>query len=387
MNRKQLYIFIVATLLWIGVKLGQFMMRSQGFFFINDSSLVAAVVGISGLMGFILRFPLGVLADKIKHKLLIIKISILLSIASALIHILFSSIYTLYVYNLFMGIAICTWVLLNVLYCDSGEKLFMNVAILAIANNIGSFVGPMLGGILIPSTIVDGISQFDFTNLITTKVSLIILLLAFLFTFFIEETPPKGKIKFSLKNIIDNRLISVAIIGLIIHFTKYATLKYTFEKIVGNMGGIPFYVGSIDAFYDIFHIIGGLAAVKMCKKIGISLTTLMGVAIMSILFICAYYANALIPFLLFNLIAGFGMGIAYITTMSVSIQNCSQEYKNSRMGIYQGIGMFGVFVAPKVCNLLSSLYSVNSIYLFSGVFGFILVAIFCITLKEKKYVN
>ncbi|MDR0475587.1 MAG: MFS transporter, partial [Treponema sp.] len=128
-------------------------------------------------------------------------------------------------------------------------------------------------------------------------------------------------------------------------------------------------VGNIDANYDILHIIGGLlAGYCFSKKIGQKLTIVTGTVLMSLsLLFCYIFIANLNVFLVLNLFAGFGMGVAYITLMSLSIKDC--VHKHSRMGFFQSIYMLGVYYAPKVCEQVTKWTSLNNVYIVCGVLG------------------
>ena len=365
----QWFLFIVSTFMWIGVKLGQFMMRTQGQWLSTDAKWIATAVGISGLVGFLLRFPLGLFADRIKYKAWLIRGSLAVSVVGALIYILFPAIYTLYFFNLCMGATICSYVMFNVLFSEASKRagIIIDIAIMAISNNIGSWVGPVLGGYLIPYQYIDGVLKYDFSGLITAKVSLILLVLALLLSFRIKDT--NISVKYAIKKIIDFYLVVISILGMIVTFMKYATLKYAFETIVRTSGGLPFHVGNIDANYDILHIIGGLiAGYWFSKKMGNKLTILTGTVLMSLSLLFSYiFVANLSMFLIFNLFAGFGMGIAYITLMSLSIKD--SEHKHSRMGFFQSVYMLGVYYAPKVCELIIRWTSLKNVYIVCSLLG------------------
>lgn len=379
----QWLLFIVSTLMWIGVKLGQFMMRTQGQWLSTDAKWIASAVGISGLVGFLLRFPLGLFADHIKYKVWLIRGSLAVSVIGAFIYILHPSIYTLYAYNLCMGTTICSYVMFNVLFSEVSRRsgIIIDIAILAISNNIGSWVGPILGGLLIPYQRIEGVLRYDFSGLITAKVSLALLIAALLFSLWMKDIFSSEKPVF--KNIINVYLIVVSLLGMIVTFMKYATLKYAFETIVRTGGGLPFQVGNIDANYDILHVIGGLAAgYWLSRKFGNRLTIMAGIVLMSLSLSLSYiFAARLTLFLVFNLFAGFGMGMAYITLMSMSIINSAN--KHSCMGFFQSVYMLGVYYAPRVCELILKQTSLNNVYIVCSLLG-ICSLLLLFFLKEEK---
>ena len=156
---------------------------------------------------------------------------------------------------------------------------------------------------------------------------------------------------------------------MVVTFMKYATLKYAFETIVRVGGGLPFQVGNIDANYDILHIFGGLlAGYWLSKKFGDRLTVVFGTVLMSLSLVFSYiFIGNLTLFLVFNLSAGFGMGVAYITLMAASI--IDREHKHSCMGFFQSVYMLGIYYAPKACELITRLVSLNEVFLICSGLG------------------
>jgi predicted MFS family arabinose efflux permease len=292
-----------------------------------------------------------------------------------------------------MGVTICSWVLFNVLFSSISEKrsVIVGIATLAIANNIGSYIAPILGGYLIDYQIINGIAQVNFSNLPTAKGAVAFLLLSCIFSLFLKKSELNGeRNKLHVSEMIDMRLILISTIGLVITFIKYATLKYSFETAVLHLGGSPMFIGNIDAHYDVLHILGGFAGAWLVNKersqyMDISTAVQFGVLIMSFSALMCYTDN-IDAFLLFNLVAGFGMGMAYILLMSNSITRCDPKYKNSRMGFFQAMYMVGIYFAPKVCEYIFKTTNGNmmSMYLACAIIGIFTLMILSIkTVREQ----
>jgi MFS family permease len=216
------------------------------------------------------------------------------------------------------------------------------------------------------SEVVATIMQYDFSGLWTAKVAIIFIAAALVVAFFLKsdtiDTHPAEKI--DIRKMIDQRLIVLSVFGMLVTFIKYATLRYSFETVVREMGGVPAQIGNIDAHYDILHIFGGFFAAWALSRnrrfrISVPGVVFLGMAIMSLQAFFAWWTNDLNMFLMSNLWAGFGMGVAYITLMSSSIKDCHPAYKMSRMGFFHSTYMFGIWIAPRVCEHIYNLTGQN----------------------------
>ncbi len=384
-SKQQWLLFVVATLMWISVKSAQFLMRTHASSLTDDALFVASIVGISGLIGAIIRFPMGVFSDYMSYKTLIIKVSLGLMLIFGFWFFMARTAWLFYMYNLFMGIAISTWVLFNVLFSRHaaiGETV-TSIGILAIANNIGSYVAPIIAGQLIDSHVVDGKTVYDFSSGGHIMFALIIGLFAFLMSLLLQEGPYQSAIKPTFKKtwkaIADTKLWVLSFAGLVVTFMKYATLKFSFETVVKGLGGTPSAIGNIDANYDLLHAVAGIIAGRfLIKKIGAVNTLALGVLLMSTSFVLSYLSTSLNVFLFFNLFAGFGMGLTYITAMGMVIEHIPYEYKNTRMGFFQSIYMLGIYVAPKITVYIEQAINRQGIYLVCAILGVVtIVLIYC----------
>ena len=61
------------------------------------------------------------------------------------------------------------------------------------------------------------------------------------------------------------------------------------------------------------------------------------------------------------------MGVAYITLMAASNKN--NPHKHSCMGFFQSVYMFGIYYAPKACELITRMVSLNEVYLICSGLG------------------
>lgn len=381
-SRQQWVLFVVATLMWISVKSAQFLMRSHAGSLTDDVAFVASIVGISGLIGAIIRFPMGIFSDYLKYKTLIIKVSLFFMMVFGVWFFVERTAWLFYLYNLSMGVAISTWVLFNVLFTKhaSSSQTVASIGILAIANNIGSYVAPIVAGRLISSSVIDGKTVYDFSSGSHIVFALMIGSMAFLASLLLQEGPyqstTKPTLKKTIQSITDAKLWVLSFAGLIVTFMKYATLKFSFETVVKSLGGTPSAIGNIDANYDLLHAIAGIIAGRyLIKKIGAVHTLALGVVLMSLSFILSYFASSLNVFLFFNLFAGFGMGLTYITAMGMVIERVPYEYKNTRMGFFQSIYMLGIYVAPKVATAIEKSINRQGIYLVCAVLGVITIIV------------
>lgn len=400
LNKNQLILFFVATLMWVSVKSWQFMMKSHAMTLTNDISYIASIVWISWLIWFIWRFPLGIFSDFFKNKVLVLRLVFSLTLITWIFFLIYRSPELLYLYNLAMWISICTWVTQNVLfnnYSVLGNTVLV-IWVFSIANNIGSYLWPMVWWFLIENKLVDWQTQFDFSNWHLVIFALIVMFIALLLTFFLDKEKnknliPQRKINKSdiIKQLLDKKLWFVSIWWLVITFMKYATLKYSFETIVSDFWWVSTQVWTIDANYDILHAIAWIIAwAYFIKKIWYRYTIILWTFIMSLSLLLAVSFNSINIFLLFNLIAWFWMWIAYVTLFSMSIIDSDKLVHNTRMWFFQSIYMLWVYFWPKAFWILSWLWitlivSLNlnqNIYIVCSIAWLILCLFVCFWFKN-----
>ena len=88
---------------------------------------------------------------------------------------------------------------------------------------------------------------------------------------------------------------------------------------------------------------------------------LIGIAVLLIPF-----TTSIFQLLVLNVTIGIGVGVAYPTLMSLSIENHPPEYKGTAMGIFQAIYAVGIFAGPWVTGQVFEARGVFSAYFLNG---------------------
>lgn len=350
--------------------------------------LAGLIAGAYGFTQMVVRFPLGLLSDKLQRRKIFVQLGLLVAAIGAFLAFIFPSPYMLLVMRGLGGVAASAWVTFIVLGASyyGKDEAPKAMGSMSSANAFGRMIALLLGGIIAQRL---GVTYAFLLGGVAGIIGLV-------FSFFIKENRPKNNQRNfgiacpteegspgiaevnsknskggSLKDVIKNKqLIFCSILGILAMFISFAT-TFGFTPLAASLLDASQFqlamLGVMSTAPAIF--ISPLAGTIMPKRLGVGTTLAIG-------FVVAGAGSALVavsstlPALFVVQIAGsIGGAIVGTLLMGLCIRDISAEKRGTAMGFYQAVYGLGMFLGPFVTGHISHHAGLMTAFVFTGAVG------------------
>lgn len=365
----QFYLYLAVVFL-SGLALGVILMTTPLYLIDQKISGVeyGLLIGIASIGSIFVKFPIGLLSDKVSKKTLLYIGSILLAITTVLIPMERSLLFPLRIIQGFsMGI---TYIPLATLFVEmfraSRYGWYNSVVSLGI-----SAIGPVLGGFL--PGIIGFNYTFAFSGILLLTSSIILVNVKEPTTVIKKEKEDKNKDLRSLTNSILFGMSNSAVVVIFMSFMPVFLVKILND---GSMAGVVAFIYGVT--FSIFAI--QIGKVSRTKRIYIlffgSLSTL-------VVFVFLYLTVNLLQLIIVSILVG--ISAATVRTISFAMAAESLSEKGKAIGLYQTGNDMGGFIGPSFAGLLSAEFGIR--YAFLSIIPIIIlcwIIFFILKRKEKK---
>lgn len=329
------------------------------------ASMVGAVIGGYGLTQFILRLPVGVIADrKPRHKLIIVAGTILAAVAS-LIRLAVPGATGFLVANLLSGCAAATWLSYVVVYPGHFEKEGQQKAMGQVfaANNGGILVGFIAASLLYEPLGMQALCALS----IIAGVLAAVLGVLFLRMPKVEKKPPKVKELLSVLK--DKRLILFAVFALVQQGIVMSTSISFTTQVAKELSNTSLEVGICSVVYIAVGIASALlVGQKNIERLGPKF-------FVPAIFLCLFLYCLLVPnvtsiYALYfaQVLAGMSQGILMTYCTSEGMAHVPPEKKSTAMGFFQAVYAIGMTLMPILAGAISGTFSMDTAFYALSVF-------------------
>jgi len=357
----------------------------------NDA-MIGIIGGAYGLTMTFLRFPVGVISDRLgKRKIFIVGGVICAMIASAVV-LLRPSPVSLFVCRAFCGLHASSWVPFTVLYASSWKpsESARAMAVLTAVYTCGQLSSMLFGGILADAY------TYSAPFILALGGGAAFLLCSPLMrdtTKNVKEakplpvrdsdagTPKKG----GRLSFLTPRLLILTFIAAVFYYIKYAT-AYTFTPLIAkDMGASPAMLGYLSTIYCACGVLGSAVSYKLAKRIGsakIIAVSMLFLAVFSC-FIVPYVKN--LPFLYVTIgISGLFTFLLDALLAGVVILGVEERHRTTAMGFYQALYGGGILLGPVVSGFIIDFSSTVTAYMVAGILAVISAAAVLIFDRKEK---
>ncbi|MFE7083290.1 MFS transporter [Priestia megaterium] len=343
-------------------------------------SAIGGIVGVAGLASLFTRLPVGILSDVFLKRKLFLQVGLLVTIIPWTLAFLTPNATTLYLGKISDGLTGSTWVVYNVMFASyfGKKEAGKAVAILAAASPTGSLLGSTIGGI------AANVYGYNFSFL----VAVIAASVAFLLTLFLKEQKldvgqPKYRPSVLVEQLSDKNLWIISILTIVCEMAVFG-MRDTFVPLVAvDLGANPIIISWLSNTHKILDgIIAAFCAVYLFQKWGYVRTAVIGGLLHGFAAICIPFATNLPMLFGLQAVAGIAFSLSFTALFSLSIMNVAEHKQSTRMGFYQSMYSFGIFVGPVLMGILAERFSRDVSFFFIAILSVVAAIVTRLLLKS-----
>lgn len=362
------FIFIVVTLLYwtnmyIYVPILPSYMQESGY----SAMLIGIVLGSYGFTQMLIRFPLGLLSDKLQKRKPFLMIGMLSGALSCFLFTIPDSWLWPLAGRMLSGVCASAWVAFTVLYAayyasSEATKAMSNISFLTVG---GQLTGMTLSGWL--SDMLDWNAAFI--------AGIVIGLTGFVLVLAVRE-PREGVARepISVRHLGDvvrtPSLIRVSLLSILGHSVLFITMfGFTPLKATG-LGADNGQLTIIVIAFMIPHAIASLMAGRwLAPRFGAWNITALGFALSAICTIAMAYSQSLTMLIATQAVNGFAQGLYIALLLGMAIQPFELNKRATAMGFYQAAYAIGMFAGPFLAGFMNEEFGLDSGFWLGGMFA------------------
>lgn len=325
----------------------------------KSSSLatVGVVLAQYGLWQAIVRFPLGLVADWLGRRKLLIIAGLVLAGLGALTMGLAESANWLIAGRAITGLAAGTWVLLVVMFNDlfPHHESVRATAILTLAGSVGRILATGVTGVL------NDLGGYSLAYFLATGVAV----LGALMVIPARENPrpPRRPSTEGVSRLIARR--DVLLPSLLAAVSQYANWATTFGFVpilAQQLGGTGLTQSALLSMNLGVFTLGNLLASTIANRTGARRLVRLSYVLLAVGIGGMAVASSLPVLFTAQVCMGLSQGVSYPVLMGMSIRFVPDSDRNTAMGLYQAVYAIGMFAGPALSGVLASAVGVRPMF-------------------------
>lgn len=346
------------------------------------SNFIGLVVGAYGISQMLLRFPIGIAADKgINHKILII-LGPLLAGSASFIRLVFPNGIGYLIANIISGTSSATWLSFIVAFLFLNKQFSKTKAmgILIMFNNLGMLLGFLASTFLFPLTNMNFLCELSIAS------GIIGAILAFCLKHQHYQARNAQNTTRDLVSVIKNKeLLLYSLLALVQQGIQMSTTMSFTNNVIKNIGAPNYCEGVSSIIYMIAAVLfAHLTATKYLNILGEKTWIILSFILLGFYCLMIPHLTNVWFIYLMQLIPGMGTGILFSLLNSKAIGHVPAEKISSGTGLFQAIFAVGMTFFPIISGILKRSYSINFAF---SVLGWISIAtglIYLFLIRDKK---
>ncbi|UTR06361.1 MFS transporter [Alkalihalobacillus sp. LMS6] len=349
--------------------------------------LIGIILGSYGITQVLLRFPLGVLLDKLvtlkKHFYVG---GFVVAIISGFILLLSTSFVWILIGRLLAGVTAAMWVMATIMYAEyfRADQTGKAMGTLQFATVMPQFISMLTAGLLVEWM---GFAIPFWVGIITAFIGLILALS-------VKVVPNKNRssVNGSFRSIIRStlsvkRLIPITLISLFTHALLFISI-FGFTPVYAGAQGISegAMVWVMIAFFVPHAGASILVAVMNVAPQVEQRLIISSLLFTAITFFCMPLATGLFSISLLHAIIGLTIGIVLPLLLSQIASLAPASLKTSVMGFYQSIYAIGIFIGPYLAGFAAEQFGLQHVFTLAALISLIALGIagFAVATDRKK---
>lgn len=330
-----------------------------------EARAMGIIIGATGLASMLLRFPTGVISDRLRNRKRIIQVGLLFTIIAWPLVYLHPTPETLFAAKLADGVTSATWVIYNVMFVAYFPPLeaAAAVALLSVTSPVGTFIGILIAGFIARHFGPE--SSF----LVASGAALLALLLSCFIREPKTERPPASESASAVS--IQLRDKSVWVLGglcalvMMVPFATRDTLTPLLAEGFGMAAGSLATLSGIHLFF--YALATALCAPLFYRWLGLYKTAMVGGLLQGVVAIAMPLAPTI--WVLFGLQALAGVAFGMISTVlnSLIVTHTPAWQQSTRVGLYQSIYSAGIFFGPVLVGFIKYYFAMSQGFFVVGI--------------------
>ena len=331
-----------------------------------DLRLIGLIVGAYGFTQMLIRFPLGILSDRLGRRKIFVLSGLFFAALSGIVVYVVPHQYTMLLSRSLGGVAAASWVAFAILGASyyPADQATKSVGYLNAANAVGRMAAFLLGGLAGLVGLVAGLGTVEARDTNTN--------------------PPTMRDLFGLVK--NRQLLSASLLAILSMYISFAT----------SFGFTPLFAYGLDVSQFELGLLGmttaipalvfsPLAGTVLPRKIGARNTIAVG-------FIIAAIGCALIPLCVniwqlyaVQFLISTGLALSYTMLMGLSIKDIPGERRATAMGFFQAVYGLGMFMGPFVTGWIAHGLGLNAAFVVTGAIG-LMGAVAVVVFAKRGYI-
>ena len=327
-------------------------------------TMIGIVLGSYGFVQIFIRFPIGLLSDRLRRRKPFIAIGFITSAIGCLMFIIFHDLIGVTAARTMTGVASATWVAFTVLYASyySSASATKAMGTISVATVTGQLIGMGISGFLS--------DEWGWTS--TFWVGGACALLGGIFVWFIEE-PKEGVARTPIR-LADLTLVTrsqtllrVSILSVLAHAVLFITMFGITPSYAVSIGANQTEISLLVFAFMIPHAIASwLSGNKLAPRYGAWRTVVVGFIVSGLCTIAIPAIPVLGLLYVSQAVNGFAQGLHMPLLLGLSIEKVEQSKRATAMGFYQSVYSAGMFSGPFLAGWLNDAFTLASGFLFGG---------------------
>ncbi|MBP3941847.1 MAG: MFS transporter [Christensenellaceae bacterium] len=336
------------------------------------------IVGAYGFTQMLLRFPIGVNADrKAKHKPFIAA-GFLCIMGASILRLFASSAPLFLAANLLAGVGSSMWISFTILFSNmySEDELRSSISLVFSFNQLGMLAAYMVGILIYP---ID--AKYIFITSIALSLTGLVL------SFFVKEDAPSGNgkadIRKIIKDAISKRLVLFSVLAIITQAAAQATQSSFTSQVAKELGADSTQLGILSIITMGSAFLGSsLLRTKFLKNAPIHLLITVCASLYAGYCLMVGFAGSVLTVFIAQFFGGMANAQLGSLFMSSAIEGCPAASKSTAMGFYQAVYGFGMTIGPVIMGFAAENFSYTAGFGIMAVLIMLDVALYYIFRKK-----
>jgi len=325
-------------------------------------ALIGTVVSMYGLWQALIRLPLGITADWLGRRRVLILGGVALVSLGALVMGSATTITTLAIGRAITGLSAGTWVLLVVAFSGlfPPDEAVRATALLTLVGSLGRMLATGTNGVW------NSIGGYP----LAFRLAAIAGVVAFVCILLTRETrrpsvaPNLGKVKTLL---LQPAVLVPSLLALVAQYANWSS-TFGFTPIVAQrLGASDTMVGMLVSLNVGVTMVANLATATLSKRIPTRWLAIAGFVALALGFTGLAWAPSLPVVFASEFCVGFSMGILSPTLMGLSIQRIPDAQRSTAMGFHQAVYAIGMFAGPWLSGILGDAIGIPLTFTVTGI--------------------
>jgi len=331
-----------------------------------DLRLIGLIVGAYGFTQMAIRFPLGIISDRLGMRKIFVLSGLFFAALSGFVVFFFPQPYIMLLSRSLGGVAAASWVAFAILgasYYQPGEAT-KSVGYLNAANAAGRMVAFLAGGLFARWLGV------PYAFMLAGVAGIIGLVAGLCITEERQDVKAPPKLAELMGVVRNPRLLCTSFLAVLSQYIMFATAFGFTPLLAYGMGAEPFTLGMLGMASALPGlIVSPLAGTVLPKKIGVRNTIALGFGMATLGCIIIVFCGNVWQLFVVQVLISTGNVLAYTLLMGLSIRDMPSERRATAMGFFQAVYGLGMFLGPFVTGWLGHGFGLHAAMVVTGVVG------------------